>query len=135
MPMYALYIPTARRPVSGVAMERFTSRELASRILVERNATGKSKTFYTADGKQPWDRPSVVFPLADETGYMRVFLSKAKDPVPELLSRPDEEWVVRVGGKRGVVERLPWGDGGESVVADWRRRALHVSPGVIVQEA
>jgi hypothetical protein len=133
--MYALYVPTARRPVSGVTMERFASKELAARILVERNSTGKSKTFYTADGKQPWDRPPVEFPLADETGYMRVFLRKAKDPVPELLSRPDEEWVVREGGKRGVVERLPWGDGDESAVADWRRRALHVSPGVIMRGA
>jgi hypothetical protein len=34
-----------------------------------------------------------------------------------------------------VVERLPWGDGDESAVADWRRRALHVSPGVIMRGA
>lgn len=117
MAVYALYIPTARRPAPGAGMERFNSRELTGRVLRERNATRRSKTFYVADGKQPWDRPETEFPQADETGYMRVFLRYAKDPVPDLTDTPDEEWIVESGGRQGKVARLPWNDNDEQLTA------------------
>lgn len=129
MPVYALYIPTARRPVTGIGMEVFTSRELTGRVLKERNATGRSKSFYVADGKQPWDREPVEFPMADETGYMRVFLRYATDPVPDLLDTPDEEWLVEDTGK---VTRLPWGGASEQVAqADDK---LYVVPQQVVPD-
>lgn len=128
MPVYALYIPTAGRPVTGVGMERFASRELAGRVLKERNATKRSRSF-CIDVPRPvsgsgW--PEAKFPDADKTGYMRVFLRYAADPAPSLLDTPDEEWIVREGGRTGVVERLPWSRGDERVVV--KRGRLSVTP-------
>jgi len=117
MPVYALYVPTARRPVSGIGMERFASRELTGRVLKERNATGRSRTFYVGAPRpaSAYDWPVQEFRLADETGYMRVFLRYAGDPVPGLLDEPDEEWIVREGGPRGVVVRIPWVETGDAL--------------------
>lgn len=132
MPVYALYIPTARRPVSGIGMECFASRELTGRVLKARNVHEETHTFYVGDPrpKSFADWPKRRFTEADETGYMRVFLRYARDPVPGLLDRPDEEWVVREGGQMGVVERIPWSDGDEDLVlADGFR--LYVKPAVV----
>jgi hypothetical protein len=130
MPVYALYVPTGRRPVSGIGMEKFASRELTGRVLRERNATGRSRAFYVGapTPKGFSDRPVREFPLADETGYMRVFLRYARDPVPGLLDRPDEEWIVVEGGAQGVVVRMPWSDGDGSEALDGVDR-VHVVPG------
>jgi hypothetical protein len=132
VPVYALYIPTARRPVSGIGMEMFSSREFAGNILKERNATGRSRTFYVGMDRRTSgaDWPKARFPDADETGYMRVFLRYARERAPGLLDRPDEEWIVREGGSRGVVERLPWGDGDERLTlpSDDRLRIAPTPP-------
>jgi hypothetical protein len=124
--VYALYIPTAKRPVSGIGLERFPSREVTARILLERNDTGRSRTCYVTSAKVSWvERPEEVFPLADETGYMRVFLRRSAHSVPDLLDTPDEEWVVREGGKRGVVQRLRWEEGQEKLtIADKRLKIV-----------
>jgi hypothetical protein len=130
MAVYALYIPTAKRPVSGVGLERFPSREVTGRILLQRNNTGRSRTFYVTSAKVSWiERPEEEFPLADETGYMRVFLRRSADSVPDLLDTPDEEWVVREGGKRGVVQRLRWAEGQEKLtIADKRLKIVPAPP-------
>ena len=128
MPLYALYVPTAHAAVSGLGLERFTSRELAERILKERNATCRSKTFYVSDGKQPWERPEQAFPWADASGYLRVYLRKAADPVPSPLDTPDEEWVTEPGGRQGKVVRLVWSPGTERVGLERKTGLLCVTP-------
>ena len=117
MPVYALYIPTARRSVSGIEMEKFASREHTARILKRRNNTKRSNTYYVVDRERPSDQERGFFQDADRTGYMRVFLRYAADPVPGLLDTPDEEWILERGGKEGVVVRLPWTELDERVSA------------------
>lgn len=109
--LYAIYVPTARTPTSGLELERMPSREVTGHCLRDRNTLGAGKTWFLGD--QPsrsgaWHRPVHVWEDADETGYMRVFLRKATDPVPRLTDTPHEEWLLNPGGKRGVVVRLPW---------------------------
>lgn len=118
MTVYVLYVPTARRSVTGIALEKFSSREFTAKTLLRRNATGIGPTFYLDDNSRAWDKSDAVFPDADETGYMRVFLRRATDPVPDLLDTPDEEWIVESGGRRGIVHRLPWTDGDDTVEPD-----------------
>jgi hypothetical protein len=130
MPVYALYVPTARRSVSGIEMERFPSREQTARILKERNNTKRSRTYYVIERERPSDQERGYFQNADRTGYMRVFLRYAKDPVPGLLDRPDEEWILERGGKAGVVVRLPWLDGDEKLTG--RGETLRVDPARLV---
>lgn len=108
--LYALYVPTARTPTSGLDMERMPSREQTGRCLLERNLLGAGRTWFLGDEPARYGRTRPVrqWHDADETGYMRVFLRYAADPVPGLLEEPDEEWLVNPGGKRGLVVRLPW---------------------------
>ena len=130
MPVYALYIPTASEPVTGIRMERFASRELTGRVLLVRNATKRSRTFYFG-GKAPvrvGDHPEADFFQADSTGYMRVFLRMAADPVPQLGDTPDEEWIVEKGGRQGKVVRLPWTSTRERIRVDRRTNRLSVTP-------
>lgn len=110
MAVYGIYVPTARTPTSGLDMECFPSREQTGRCLLNRCQLGADGTWYLRDGtrSQCWPRPVQQWADADDTGYMRVFLRYAADPVPGLLDEPDEEWLVNPGGKRGVVVRLPW---------------------------
>lgn len=112
MAVYGIYVPTARTPTSGLEMELFPSREQTGRNLLERCELGAGSTYWLRDPiygrNRVWPRPIHQWPDADETGYMRVFLRYAADPVPGLLDEPDEEWLVNPGGKRGVVVRLPW---------------------------
>lgn len=135
MAVYALYVPTAERGVSGIRMERFDSRELAGRVLKERNATKHSKTFYLGDPEvSRYERPEADFPLADGTGYMRVFLRRAADPAPGLRDVPDEEWFLREGGRRGVLVREPWTVGREKIRVDYRLGTVQIVPGPRVRE-
>jgi hypothetical protein len=108
--LYSIYVPTARTPTSGLGMERMPSRELTGRCLLERNLLGAGRTWFLDSDPARYGstRPVRQWGDADETGYMRVFLRYAGDPVPGLLEEPDEEWLVNPGGKRGVVVRLPW---------------------------
>lgn len=124
MPVYALYVPSARRPVADLDMEIFPSREVTGNILKQRVQSGSSITFWLRDGKiSHRDRAVKAWPLWDETGYMRVWLRKAADPAPALLERPDEEWLVR---ETGGLERIPWVDGEESLIlSDTGERALN----------
>lgn len=126
MAVYALYIPTARRPVSGIEMEKFPSREHTGRILKQRNNTKRSKTYYVIERERCSDQERGYFQAADMTGYMRVFLRYAADPVPGLLDTPDEEWILEKGGKEGVVLRLQWMEGEDRVAA--RGDRLSVAP-------
>lgn len=126
MAVYALYVPTARRPVSGIEMEKFPSREHTGRILKWRNNTKRSKTYYVVERERPADQEHGYFQDADRTGYMRVFLRYAADPVPGLLDTPDEEWILEKGGKEGIVVRLPWREGDERLSA--RSDRLRVEP-------
>lgn len=130
MPVYALYVSTANHRVPGIRLERFASRELTGRILLERNATGRSLTYHLPDGRPAriGDRPEAVYPLADSSGYMRVFLRKAADEVPDLRDVPDEEWIVEKGGRRGKVVRLPWKKGREKTLVNRFRDRLTVIP-------
>lgn len=108
--LYAIYVPTARTPTSGLELERMPSREQTARNLLDRNTLGAGRTWFLGDEPSRYaaHRPVKVWEDADETGYMRVFLRKATDPVPRLTDTPHEEWLVNPGGKRGVVVRLPW---------------------------
>jgi hypothetical protein len=111
--VYALFVPSARRPVADLELEVFASRELAGRMLQRRVLTGISRTFYLRHaGRRFAEHPERAWPVWDETGYYRVWLRKAADPVPDLLSRPDEEWLIR---ETGSVERLPWVDGAQTL--------------------
>lgn len=123
MAVYALFVPSARRPVADLEMEVFASRELAGRTLQRRVLTGTSRTFYVRHaGRRFAKHPERAWPVWDETGHYRVWLRRAADPVPGLLSRPDEEWLVR---ETGAVERLPWVDGEESLLlSETGERAL-----------
>jgi hypothetical protein len=107
--VYALYVPSAVKPVTGLVMERFPSREVCGQTLKIRLATGSSRLFTDPSGRwmPPASRPLMEWPVFDETGYMRVWTSWTGDDFPGLLSRPDEEWVVSESGK---VERLAWAD-------------------------
>lgn len=124
MAVYALFVPSARRPVADLEMEVFPSREVAGKTLQRRVLTGSSRTFYLRHaGRRFTDHPERAWPVWDETGYFRVWLRKAADPVPDLLSRPDEEWLIR---ETGAVERLAWVDSPETLVlSDTGERALH----------
>ena len=110
--LYAIYVPTARTPTSGLELERMPSREVTGWCLLERNSLGAGRTWFLGDNpsRSGANRPVRVWEDADETGYMRVFLRKATDPVPRLTDTPHEEWLVNPGGKngRGLVVRLPW---------------------------
>jgi hypothetical protein len=113
--VYALYVPSARRPVADLEMEVFDSLEFAGRMLQLRVLAGASRTFYVRQGRvrqKMGEHPQRARPVWDETGYYRVWLRKAADPVPEVLSRPDEEWLIR---ETGAVERLSWIDGEETL--------------------
>lgn len=105
--VYALYVPSARRPVGGMEMERFPSREICGRMLQQRVRTGTSRTWYVRQAHLR-DRPEQTWPMADETGYLRVWLRGRDEPEPGLLSRPDEEWLVR---ETGGIEKIEWVDG------------------------
>ena len=124
MAVYALYVPSARRPVADLDMEIFPSREIAGYILKQRVQSGTSITFWLRDGKaRHSERIVKAWPVWDETGYMRVWLRKAADPAPALLERPDEEWLVK---ETGGLERIPWVDGEESLIlSDTGERALN----------
>lgn len=127
MAVYALYIPTARRPVSGIEMEKFPSQEQAALILKQRNNTKRSDTYYVAEREdRAADAVRGFWQSADRTGYMRVFLRSAADPAPGLLDTPDEEWILEKDGKTGVVIRLPWLAGDEEVKV--RGDRLSVAP-------
>lgn len=118
MAVYVLYVPTARYPVTGIEMEKFNSREVAANTLKRRNNTKRSNTFYVAEREaRSSDAARGFWQQADRTGYMRVFLRYAKDPVPSLLDTPDEEWILEKGGRDGIVVRLPWMTGDEAVSA------------------
>jgi len=110
--LYVLYVPSAVKPVTGMVMERFTSREICEAALKVRNETGRYRLFTDRSGKyvSPGDRPLVTWPVFDETGYMRVWFDLDGDEWPGPLSRPDEEWIVT---ERGKVERIPWVDSEE----------------------
>lgn len=112
MTVYAIYVPTARTPTSGLDMERFPSKEVAGHLLLDRCTLGAGATYWVGDPiygrERVWPRPVRKWEDADETGYMRVFVRRAADPVPGLLDTPDEEWLVNPGGRRGVVVRIPW---------------------------
>lgn len=127
MAVYVLYVPTARRSVWGIEMEKFPSREETARILKERNNTKRSRTYYVVDRERPSDQTRGFFQDADKTGYMRVFLRYAKDPVPGLLDTPDEEWILEKGGREGVVVRLPWMEGDEKLTPR-KNETLRVDP-------
>ncbi|QJD53842.1 hypothetical protein SEA_KELA_282 [Streptomyces phage Kela] len=124
MAVYALYVPSARRPVADLDMEVFPSREVAGNILKQRVQSGTSLAFWVRDGRvRHTERPVKAWPVWDETGYFRVWLRKAADPVPALLERPDEEWLIR---ETGGLERIPWVDGEESLIlSDTGERALN----------
>lgn len=124
MTVYVLYVPSARRPVADLDMEVFPSREVAGNILKQRVQSGTSLTFWARDGRlRHTERKIKAWPVWDETGYYRVWLRKAADPVPALLERPDEEWLVR---ETGGLERIPWVDGEESLIlSDTGERALN----------
>lgn len=125
MRVYALYVPSARRPVADLDMELFPSREVAGKTLQRRVLTGTSRTFYLRHGRRGFtSQPEHSWPVWDETGYYRVWLRKAADPVVALLSRPDEEWLIR---ETGGLERLPWTDGEADglSLSDTGERALH----------
>ena len=119
MAVYVLYVPTARHTVRGVEMEKLPSIEHTKRILKRRNNTKRSDTYYVVDRERPSDQTRGFFQQADRTGYMRVFLRRAADPVPGLLDTPDEEWILERGGRNGdgVVIRLPWMEGDEWLTA------------------
>lgn len=106
-------------------MEVFASLEFAGKMLRLRVLTGVSRTFYVREEavrRVMVEPPQCAWPVWDETGHYRVWLRKAADPVPALLSRPDEEWLIR---ESGTVERLPWADGEEVLVlSDTGERAL-----------
>lgn len=108
--LYAIYVPTARTPTSGLELERMPSREITGHCLRDRNTLGAGPTWFLGDSpsRVGGGRPVRQWEDADETGYMRVFLRYATDPVPGLLDKPDEEWLVNPGGKRGLIARLPW---------------------------
>jgi hypothetical protein len=107
--LYAIHVPTARTPTSGLELERIPSREEAGRCLLTRCQLGSGHTWFVSDSdRDRWPRPVRQWEDADETGYMRVFLRKARDPVPRLTDTPQEEWLVNPGGRRGIVVRLPW---------------------------
>lgn len=115
MAVYGVYVPTAKRPVSGLAMELFPSQEVAGWCLLERGVDRAGRTWYLEDrqllkGLPLARHPRAVWELADETGYMRVWVRRARDPIPRLSDTPDEEWLVEAGGKRGRLVRLPWDD-------------------------
>lgn len=115
--MYALYFPSAVRPVGGVTLEYFLNRELAARLLMQRNRLGVSPVYWAHLGRQRYlERPVWNFPNADETGYLRAFQNHLSSP-PGLLERPDEEWLVETTS-RGAdkVVRIPWCDGDDSHV-------------------
>lgn len=134
MAVYALYIPTARRSVSGIELEKFPSREQAGRILKERNNTKRSRVYYVTAKERPSDQERGYFQDADKTGYMRVFLRYAKDPVPGLLDTPDEEWILEDRGFEGVVVRLPWLPGDEKVAAMRGGDRLRVDPAAVLPQ-
>lgn len=124
MAVYALFVPSARRPVADLDMEVFPSREVAGNILKQRIQSGTSLTFWVRDGKiSHRDRKLKAWPVWDDTGYYRVWLRKAADPVPALLERPDEEWLVK---ETGGLERIAWVDTEESLIlSDTGERALN----------
>lgn len=131
MRVYGIYVPTARTPSSGLEMESFPSREVAGRHLIERCHQGAGRTWYLRDGnrRECWPRPVRLWEDADETGYYRIFLRYAADPVPGLLETPDEEWLVNPGGKRGVLVRLPWEDS-DGEVLRLTKQGVRVLPSV-----
>lgn len=124
MPVYALYVPSARRAVADLDMETFPSREVAGNTLKRRVQSGTSPTFWTREAHLPHGGHAVkAWPVWDESGYFRVWLRRAAEPVPALLERPDEEWLVR---ETGGLERIPWVDGEESLIlSDTGERALN----------
>ena len=132
MAVYGIYVPTARTPTSGLEMECFPSREVTGRCLLERCEIGAGGTWYLSDGKghKVWPRPVRQWDDADETGYMRVFLRYAADPVPGLLDEPDEEWLVNPGGKRGKVLRLPWEEN-EAEIARLAKDGVRIYPSAV----
>jgi hypothetical protein len=127
--VYGIYVPTARIPTSGLEMECFPSREVTGRCLLGRCDLGASSTWFVRDGNRrtTWPRPVHQWADADETGYMRVFLRRAADPVPGLLDTPDEEWLVNPGGKRGVLVRLDW-EHNEAEIARLARDGVRIIP-------
>jgi hypothetical protein len=107
--LFGLYVPSAVKPVSGLVMEHFPSRDVCASALKKRNETGTSHLFTDrAKGYVSLSaRPFMTWPVFDETGYMRVWTAWTGDDWPGPLSRPDEEWIVTESGK---VERIPWTD-------------------------
>lgn len=115
MAVFGVYVPTARHPLRGLAMEKFPSQEVAGWCLLERTADRTGRTWYLRDlpglkGVLPSQHPRQVWETADETGYMRVWIRRNRDGTPRPSDTPDEEWLVGEGGKRGRLVRLPWED-------------------------
>jgi hypothetical protein len=106
--LFGMFVPSAKRPVMGLVIEWFPSRDVCAGELKTRVRSGRGRLFTDMSGKYlaPMDRKVVEYPVFDETAYFRVWLRPVVDP-PELLSRPDEEWIVLESGK---VERIAWAD-------------------------
>lgn len=132
MAVYGIYVPTARTPTSGLELECFPSREVTGRCLLARCELGAGSTWFVRDGNRRalFPRPVHQWADADETGYLRVFLRRAADPVPGLLDTPDEEWLVNPGGKRGVVVRLEW-EHNEKEIARLARDGVRIFPAAV----
>lgn len=91
-------------------MEAFPSVERASVALVLRVTQQESRTFYMTDSSVAGSAQmggSEKFPEADQSGFMAVWLRRARELPPQPGEEPDEVWRVSA---RGAVRRAPWDD-------------------------